>query len=58
MLHVIVCVVIRIYVCISDSTNTPTFKRTETLAHIHSNHIYPTLPLGQNMTQGQFLSGV
>ena len=24
----------------------------------HSNHIYPTPPLGQDMTQGQFLSGV
>ena len=22
------------------------------------NHIYPTPPLGQDMTQGQFLSGV
>ena len=25
---------------------------------IHLNHIYPTPPLGQDMTQGQFLSGV
>ena len=26
--------------------------------HIISYHIYPTPPLGQDMTQGQFLSGV
>ena len=26
--------------------------------HFWPNHIYPTPPLGQEMTQGQFLSGV
>ena len=32
----------------------PTRKRSG----IKSNPIYPTPPLGQDMTQGQFLSGV
>ena len=26
--------------------------------HFWTNHIYPTPPLGKDMTQGQFLSGV
>ena len=31
---------------------------TEINREIKINHIYPTPPLGQDMTQGQFLSGV
>ena len=50
---------------------THTYTRTHIDIHMHKhtrtntdirkhtqNHIYPTPPLGQDMTQGQFLSGV
>ena len=34
------------------------YIRNNAYLHAYNNTIYPTPPLGQDMTQGQFLSGV
>ena len=55
--------------CAHNFSNLGTFEYSFNTANIYTvytkyqmsyarNHIYPTPPIGQDMTQGQFLSGV
>ena len=47
------CLIYKLIYTFYDTTTTTTYT-----SKIIDNPIHPTPPLGQNMTQGQFLSGV
>ena len=60
-----VCVCVHVYACKSVCTCLRVYTRARAFVRVYkcgsdksmNIHIYPTPPLGQKMTQGQFLSG-